>query len=85
MTGNVFLSGTGGRGHFLAPVAGKGNTGKMVTANQSSQVVSILTINSGGFFNAASTTDANPLRAGSTSAAAAIPLDAAMNGVFQTG
>jgi hypothetical protein len=83
-TAPAFTTGTGARGHFVAPISGKGNTSKLLTANQSSQIVTTLVAASGGLWNAASTTDANPLQAGATSSATAIPLDANMNGIFAT-
>lgn len=82
--GPCITTGTGGRVHMLGPVGGKGNTGKLFSAGQSSQIVSTLGIATGGAFVAASTTDPLPVQAGSTTSATAITLDANMNGVFGT-
>lgn len=90
-TTNAFTTGTGGRGHFLTPtptvpgtINGKGNTSKLLAANQSSQIVCGAAISTGNMFTAASTSDANPILSGTTASNVAIPLDANMNGVFQT-
>ena len=87
VTSAVFTTGTGARAHLIAPngsINGKNNTSKLAVAGQSSQIVTNYTVSTGGFFTAASTSDANPIECGVTSGAVACGLDANMNGVFQT-
>lgn len=78
-------TGTASRIHFLGPISGKGNTSKLVSANQASQIVTQnIPVATGSFFTAASTSDALPIQASGTTSAVAIPLDVNMNGVFPT-
>jgi hypothetical protein len=81
----AFTTGTAGRAHFIGTISGKGNTGKLVAAVQSSQVVAAPAVVAGTFYTAASTTDGTPIQSGGTTSAGQILLDANMNGVFQTG
>lgn len=81
-------TGTGAKAQLLGAVSGKNNTGVLFKATNSSQIVSTNAISTGNAYVSASTSAGSPVQWGSTTSTTGTPgtppLDANMNGVFQT-